>query len=94
MKLMLRMTRLIVQLRRDPDAGVRWAFQDRDDWLKSSLHGCDSRCSAGRSWARRCRFRDPSSGVFPYRYSSQWGTAIRSSDLRAPILRRAREVLT
>ena len=43
-KLMLRIARLMVQLRRDPDAGVRWAFQDRDDlaeviapWMRLSM---------------------------------------------------------
>ncbi|MGH9097348.1 MAG: alpha/beta fold hydrolase [Acidimicrobiales bacterium] len=43
-KLMRRMTRLIVQLRKDPDAGVRWLFQDREDlreviapWMRLSM---------------------------------------------------------
>lgn len=30
-KLLGRITRLIVQLRKDPDAGVRWLFRDRED---------------------------------------------------------------
>ena len=43
-KLMGRMTRLMVQLRKDPDAGVRWLFQDREDlceviapWMKFQM---------------------------------------------------------
>jgi pimeloyl-ACP methyl ester carboxylesterase len=75
LKLMRRMTRLIREVRKDPDAGVRWLFADREDlrdvispWMRSLVH--------------RSRSRDPSFGPSPPRLSSQWVTTIRYSDRR------------